>query len=135
LQLCFGTGTGPGEQFGRDNLDAFLLREPDVVNGHPAEIMDEIGGLCVVPPTGKFDLEAKGLQRCPRPFNLDLSASLRQGEGKRAINENLHLGAQWPPTPISTPPHLSCRLSGSSNILSIINAFGTDAATRMRICQ
>ena len=99
LQLCFGAGTGPGEQFGHDNLDAFLLREPDVVNGHPAEIMDEIGGLCVVPPTDKFDLEAKGLQRCPRLFNLDLPASVRQGEGKRAINENLHFGTQLPPNP------------------------------------
>jgi hypothetical protein len=60
---------------------------------------------------------------------------VRQGEGKRAINENLHFRAQLPPTRISTPPHLNCRPSGSSNILSIINALGTDAAARMKICQ
>ena len=38
------------------------MREPDVVGGHPAKIVDEVGGLFFVPPADRLDLDANFLQ-------------------------------------------------------------------------
>ena len=79
-----------GEEFGDDDLDFFLLREPDVFRVHPAKMMDHIASLRAVPPAQEFDLDAVFFERDFRLLDLDLRATVREGERQRMVEKDFH---------------------------------------------
>ena len=67
-----------------------MLREADVVGGHAAKIVDEVGRLGFVIPAGVFDFHAVLFQGGLGLFDLDLPAAVGEGKRQRAIDKNFH---------------------------------------------
>jgi hypothetical protein len=59
--------------------------------GHPAQIMDDVARLPVIPPTKGFNFHADGLERSGGLFNLGLHHTVRQRERKVTIKKDFHL--------------------------------------------
>jgi len=61
--------------------------------GHPAQIMDDVARLPVIPPTEGFNFHADGLERSDGLFNLGLHSAMRQREREVAVKKDFHARA------------------------------------------
>jgi hypothetical protein len=89
-ELSGGAGALLGEEVGEDNFDALLVGETEEGSGDAAEVMEDVGGLGVVPPAEVFDVEADFFEGEFGLLDLDLGATMGQHEGDVAVEKDFH---------------------------------------------
>src|SRR6266446_366808 len=85
-----GTRAGLGQQIQHYDFYPLPLGAAQYMSWNPAEVLQHLAGLPLVPPPQRFDHHADFFQRSLGLLNLPLRASLRQTERKLMVKEYFH---------------------------------------------